>query len=55
MYKTMHIKIILIIAVMLHGDNQYNPKYIKKMLEKLINNKSIAAVSGSRMFHKKMH
>ena len=40
-------------AVMLHGDNQYNPKYIKKMLEKLINNKSIAAVSGSRMFHKK--
>ena len=39
-------------AVMPHGDNQYNPKYMRKMLEILINDKSIAAVSGSRMFHK---
>ena len=37
-------------AVMLHGDNQYNPKYIKKMLQVLIKNKNNnAAVSGSRM------
>ena len=37
-------------AVMLHGDNQYNPKYIKKMLQVLIKNKNNnVAVSGSRM------
>ena len=39
-------------AVMLHGDNQYNPKYIKKMIEILIKNNTCAAVSGSRMLHK---
>ena len=36
-------------AIMLHGDNQYNPKYIKSMVEMLLKNKNIAAVSGSRM------
>ena len=39
-------------AVMVHGDNQYNPKYIEKMLKILIKNKNDAAVSGSRMFKK---
>ena len=39
-------------AIMLHGDNQYNPKYIKNMLELLIKNNDIAAVSGSRMYNK---
>ena len=36
-------------AIMLHGDNQYNPKYIKNMIEILIMDRAIAAVSGSRM------
>ena len=39
-------------AVMLHGDNQYNPRYLKFMLETFLNKKDIAAVSGSRMFKK---
>ena len=39
-------------AVMVHGDNQYNPKYIKKMLRILIKNHKNAAVSGSRMYKK---
>tara|TARA_B100000780_G_C21057033_1_gene424709 strand:+ start:232 stop:963 length:732 start_codon:yes stop_codon:yes gene_type:complete len=39
-------------AVMVHGDNQYDPKYIEKMLKILIKNKYDAAVSGSRMFKK---
>ncbi|MDA9604517.1 glycosyltransferase family 2 protein [Candidatus Pelagibacter sp.] len=39
-------------AVMLHGDNQYNPKYIKSMIQMLIKDQSIAAVSGSRMSKK---
>ena len=39
-------------AVMVHGDNQYNPKYIEKMLRILIKNKNNAAVSGSRMLKK---
>jgi cellulose synthase/poly-beta-1,6-N-acetylglucosamine synthase-like glycosyltransferase len=39
-------------AVMVHGDNQYNPKYIEKMLRILIKNHNNAAVSGSRMYKK---
>ena len=39
-------------AVMLHGDNQYNPKYLQFMLETFANRNDIAAVSGSRMFKK---
>ena len=39
-------------AVMVHGDNQYNPKYIEKMLRILIKNSNNAAVSGSRMLKK---
>ena len=41
-------------AVMLHGDNQYNPKYITKMLKLIINSKKYAAISGSRMLNKSM-
>ena len=40
-------------AVMLHGDNQYNPQYIYKMINKLFFNQKITAVSGSRMANKK--
>ena len=39
-------------AVMLHGDNQYNPTYIKKMLAVIFNEKNVAAISGSRMVNK---
>ena len=35
-------------AIMLHGDNQYNPKYIDKML-KLISKKNYDAIVGSRL------
>lgn len=40
-------------AVMIHGDNQYNPKYVEKMLETLAKEKNCAAVSGSRMLNKR--
>ena len=40
-------------AVMIHGDNQYNPKYMKKMFNILIKNKNYSAVTGSRMLKKK--
>ena len=39
-------------ATMLHGDNQYNPKYLKEMIKMLIKDNNIAAVSGSRMSKK---
>lgn len=39
-------------AVMLHGDNQYNPKYIKDMIKILIHRSEVSAVSGSRMANK---
>ena len=39
-------------AVMLHGDNQYNPKYIKEMLKVILKKSNLAAVSGSRMVKK---
>ena len=35
-------------AIMLHGDNQYNPKYINHML-KLISKKNYDAIVGSRL------
>ena len=35
-------------AVMIHGDDQYHVKYVKKMF-KILNNKHTAAVTGSRM------
>ena len=38
-------------AVMIHGDNQYSPKYIKSMLRKIFITKNIA-ISGSRMYDK---
>jgi GT2 family glycosyltransferase len=38
-------------AVMLHGDNQYDPNYIVKMIKKM-NIKKYAAICGSRMINK---
>lgn len=38
-------------AAMIHGDNQYSSKYLKKMF-KLLLNKNIVAVTGSRMKNK---
>ena len=39
-------------AAMIHGDNQYSPKYLNKMFNKIIKNKCIS-VTGSRMKIKK--
>ena len=39
-------------AVMIHGDDQYHVKYVPKLFKKL-ENKNIAAVTGSRMMIKK--
>ena len=39
-------------AVMIHGDNQYDPIYINHMIKKIKYNKNIAAICGSRMFYK---
>ena len=39
-------------VAMLHGDNQYNPKYIVKMLKILMKESDVSAVSGSRMSKK---
>ena len=39
-------------AVMIHGDNQYNPKYIAIMLENLFRNRNLSATVGSRMTKK---
>jgi GT2 family glycosyltransferase len=40
-------------AVMVHGDNQYNPNYIYHMINIINYQKNIAAVCGSRMYYKK--
>ena len=39
-------------AIMLHGDGQYHPKYIVKMIKILNDNTNINAVTGSRMIYK---
>ena len=39
-------------AIMVHGDNQYNPKYAAIMLENLFRNRKLAATVGSRMTKK---
>lgn len=39
-------------AAMIHGDNQYSPKYLKKMFNKIINTKC-TSVTGSRMKNKR--
>jgi GT2 family glycosyltransferase len=39
-------------AVMVHGDNQYNPNYINRMINIINNQKNISAVCGSRMYYK---
>ena len=39
-------------AAMVHGDNQYSSKYLKKIIDTIIKN-NCAAVSGSRMKIKK--
>ena len=36
-------------AVMIHGDGQYDPRYIPSLLKKFSNNKNISAVTGSRI------
>jgi hypothetical protein len=41
-------------ALMLHGDNQYNPKYITKMLNIITNTNKYVSVSGSRMMKKSL-
>ena len=40
-------------AIMIHGDGQYHPKYMIKMLNVMEKDGSIKAVSGSRMAQKK--
>jgi hypothetical protein len=40
-------------AVMIHGDDQYDPSIIFDMIKKIANNKNYAAVCGSRMINKK--
>jgi GT2 family glycosyltransferase len=40
-------------AVMIHGDEQYDPKYINEMILKINCQKKIAAICGSRMLYKK--
>lgn len=39
-------------AAMVHGDNQYSPKYLKQMIQEIIKT-DCAAISGSRMLIKK--
>ena len=39
-------------AVMIHGDNQYDPKYSSVMIENLIRDKNLSATVGSRMTRK---
>ena len=39
-------------AVMIHGDNQYDPKYLAVMVKELIKNKNVVATVGSRMVKK---
>ncbi|MDB3885400.1 glycosyltransferase family 2 protein [Candidatus Pelagibacter sp.] len=39
-------------AAMIHGDNQYSPKYLKEMLSMLVKTKC-ASVTGSRMKNKR--
>jgi len=40
-------------AAMLHGDNQYDPKYLNKMYALISSNKNYSAIVGSRMANKK--
>ena len=39
-------------AIMIHGDNQYNPKYVTNILESLLKDRTISATAGSRMVKK---
>ena len=41
-------------AIMLHGDNQYHPKYLCLLIKKILKFKA-SAVYGSRMINKKKH
>lgn len=38
-------------AVMIHGDCQYNPKFISKMIKTFDNDEKCYAVNGSRLFY----
>jgi len=40
-------------AAMLHGDNQYNPKYLANMIELIDGSQNLDAVVGSRLMNKK--
>jgi len=40
-------------AVMIHGDDQYDPKYINDMIININSQKNVAAVCGSRMILRK--
>ena len=40
------------LAIMIHGDGQYNPKYIVKMIKSNLQNNKISAAVGSRMVNK---
>ena len=42
-------------AVMIHGDNQYNPKYIPIMIKKFEKDKLTQAVTGSRLLKSIRH
>ena len=40
-------------ALMVHGDDQYDPRVLNKFYKKIMNNRNCAAVIGSRMTNKK--
>ena len=40
-------------AAMLHGDNQYNPKYLSKMIDLICGKENYDAIVGSRLMNKK--
>ena len=35
---------------MIHGDGQYNPKYIPNLIKKIESKNNVVAVTGSRIF-----
>ena len=38
---------------MLHGDNQYNPKYLSNMCDLIMKKENYDAIVGSRLMNKK--
>ena len=39
---------------MLHGDNQYNPKYLANMIKLIDSQENFDAIVGSRLMNKKV-